>query len=213
MSIACFRGPVHNKARQSFESALPQLDRVFQYNFRRWSRSEREDAIAEARAAAWAAWLGLLRRGIDPTAVGVTGIAFNAVRNVRQGRRIGNRGTSGRGAMDIYHPGAQRRTGVRVYSLDSACDTVHEVLPDAWRSWVVVDNRCTPADQAAFRVDLESWLASLPIRKRQLAELLGEGHETGVVARLVGVSPGRVSQSRRELEASWTAFQTLPPSC
>jgi hypothetical protein len=35
----------------------------------------------------------------------------------------------------------------------------------------------------------------------------GEDHETGVVAKTVGVSQGRVSQMRAELAASWRAFQ------
>ena len=49
--------------------------------------------------------------------------------------------------------------------------------------------------------------AGLPETKRQIAELLAEGHEPGLVARIVGVSPARVSQLRTELEASWQAFQ------
>ena len=40
-----------------------------------------------------------------------------------------------------------------------------------------------------------------------MAELLVEGHETGVVSRMLGVTPGAVSQSRTWLEASWRAFQ------
>ena len=52
-----------------------------------------------------------------------------------------------------------------------------------------------------------AWLGTLPPRKRQLAELLAEGHETGVVAGMVGVSSGRVSQVRHELAESWREFQ------
>ena len=47
----------------------------------------------------------------------------------------------------------------------------------------------------------------VPARKREMAELLAEGHETGAVATIVGVSAGRVSQMRSELAASWRAFQ------
>jgi hypothetical protein len=50
----------------------------------------------------------------------------------------------------------------------------------------------------------------LPERKRQMAELLAEGHETGVVARMLGVTPAAVSQSRAWLESSWRAFQNEP---
>ena len=78
---------------------------------------------------------------------------------------------------------------------------------DAWKQWLACDNRVGPADEAAFRVDFEAWLGSLPDRKRRVAELLAEGHEGVVVARLVGIAPSRVCQLRRELEASWRAFQ------
>ena len=54
----------------------------------RWQ--DHEEAVAEARAAAWSAWHGLIRKGKDPLAVGVTGIANNAIRYVRNGRRVGN---------------------------------------------------------------------------------------------------------------------------
>jgi DNA-binding NarL/FixJ family response regulator len=65
----------------------------------------------------------------------------------------------------------------------------------------------TPAQQACFRVDFGRWLAQLPERRRQIAELLVEGHETGIVARQIGVTPGAVSQTRGWLESSWRNFQ------
>jgi hypothetical protein len=69
------------------------------------------------------------------------------------------------------------------------------------------DRRLGPADEAAFRLDFAAWLAGLPEKKRRVAELLAEGDEPGLVARLVGVSPARVSQLRAELAGSWEAFQ------
>jgi hypothetical protein len=60
---------------------------------------------------------------------------------------------------------------------------------------------------AAFRVDFSAWLVGLPERKRRVAELLAEGHEGVVVARLIGIAQSRVSQLRGELAGSWEAFQ------
>jgi hypothetical protein len=60
---------------------------------------------------------------------------------------------------------------------------------------------------ATFRLDFAAWLEGLPEIKRQFAELLALGHETGVAARMLGVSAGAVSQTRSWLEASWKAFQ------
>jgi hypothetical protein len=79
--------------------------------------------------------------------------------------------------------------------------------PEAWAAWEVVDNRVSPADQAAFKLDYEAWLSRLPVRKRRVAELLAAGETTGEVARLLGVTAGAISQARRSLEADWRAFQ------
>ena len=189
-------------AQEQFTATLKAVEDAARFAFRRYRRQDREEAVAEARAAAWSAWTGLLRRGKDPLAVGVTGIANNAVRNVRQGRRIGNR-TCGRGAMDIQHPRVHRALGLRVVSFaDLAGPQI-----GSWRDWLAEDNRVTPADEAIFFLDYQAWLAGLPEKKRRVAELLAVGHEGFVVARLVGIAQSRVTQLRHELEASWRAFQ------
>jgi hypothetical protein len=80
-------------------------------------------------------------------------------------------------------------------------------VPDAWRDWLAEDNRVSPADEACFQIDFEDWLDGLPGRDRRVAELLAAGEMTGDVVWMVGVSPGRVSQLRRELAESWQEFQ------
>jgi len=189
-------------AQEMFAAYLPAIDDAARYAFRRRRRQDREEALAEARAAAWSAWAGLLRRGKDPVEVGVTGIANNAVRNVRQGRRIGNT-TCGRHAMDVQHPRVRRALGLHVVAFEELAGP----SPGSWQQWLAEDNRVTPADEAIFHLDYQAWLAGLAEPKRRVAELLAEGHEPGLVARIVGVSPPRVSQLRHELEASWRAFQ------
>ena len=189
-------------AQQQFTAYLPAIDNAARFAFRRRRRQDREEALAEARAAAWSAWAGLLRRGKDPVEVGVTGIAANAVRNVRQGRRIGNR-NCGRGAMDIQHPRVRRAMGLRVVAFDELAGP----RVGSWCDWLAEDNRVTPADQAIFHLDYQAWLAGLAEPKQRVAELLVEGHEPGLVARVLGVSPPRVTQLRHELEGSWLAFQ------
>jgi hypothetical protein len=56
-------------------------------------------------------------------------------------------------------------------------------------------------------VDFATWLAGLPERKRQMADLLVVGHETGVVARMLGVTPAAVSLTRSWLARAWSEFQ------
>src|SRR5205085_7914246 len=108
---------------------------------------------------------------------------------------------------DIHHPRARKRCGLRIISLERHSSTENEAEPDSWRAWLAENNKVTPADEACFRLDFAAWLDGLPARKRQMAELLAEGHETGIVAGMLGVTPGAVSQSRAWLEASWRAFQ------
>ncbi len=194
--------------QEQFTATLSAVEDAVKFAFRRRLRSQDyEEALAEARAAAWSAWHGLVTRGKDPLEVGVHGIATNAIRWVRARRKVGNT-NCGRGAMDVYHPRAQAACGFTLVSLDSrdGADSDDE-MRGSWRGWLSEDNRISPADEAAFRVDFEVWLALLPERKRRVAELLAEGHEGIVVARRVGLAPSRVCQLRRELEASWRAFQ------
>jgi hypothetical protein len=189
-------------AQERFTATLKAVEDAARHAFRRLPRQDREEALAAARAAAWGAWAGLLRRGKDPVEVGVHAIANNAVRYVKSGRKLGNP-TCGRGARDVWHPRAHRALGLRVVSFEELAGPP----PGSWQQWLAEDNRVTPADEACFRLDFAAWLGGLPEKKRRVAELLAEGHEPGLVARMVGVSPARVSQLRTELAGSWEAFQ------
>jgi DNA-directed RNA polymerase specialized sigma24 family protein len=195
------------RAQQQFTAHLPAVVNATRYAFRsrKLRRHDYEDILAEAIAACWSAWVGLVSRGRDPLEVGVCGIANQAARYVRNGRRVGNT-TCGRGAMDVFRK-AQKARDLKVVSLDSNDQFVPGWLVGTWKEWLACDHRVGPADEAAFRVDFAVWLTGLPERKRQIAVLLTEGHEPGLVASIVGVSPARVSQLRHELEVSWRKFQ------
>ena len=195
-----------SSAHQTFLSQLPTIDKALSYHFRHQPARQRDDVIADARAAVWHAWLGLLRRGKDPLAVGVTAIARNAARYVKAGRLLGC-GTGTRGCRDVFHHRAQKAGGFQLLGLDDRGGRGGNRARDAWRAWEVEDNRVSPADQACFELDYEAWLARLPERKRRIAELLAAGETTGDVARQLGVTAGAVSQTRRWLEADWRSFQ------
>jgi hypothetical protein len=62
-------------------------------------------------------------------------------------------------------------------------------------------------DQVCFRIDFPNWLHSLARRDRKLALALAMGYSTSEVAKRFSLSPGRISQLRREFFASWGAFQ------
>ena len=206
MSAAALSGAPLTAAHQQFEAALPVMTETIRYHFRLWPKRRRADAIDAARAACWLAWHGLIARGRDPLAVGVTAIAYNASRYVKNERQFGC-GTAGPGGRDIFHPKAQAACGFTIISLDREVGPGLGAASDAWREWLAEDHRVSPADEACFRVDFQEWLESLPGRDRRVAELLATGEATGAVARMVGVSPGRVSQLRRELAKNWQMFQ------
>jgi hypothetical protein len=105
------------------------------------------------------------------------------------------------------HRRAQQRGGFTLVSLGRPPAPGRGTAPDAWREWLAEDNRVSPSDEAAFRIDFANWLARLPVRKRRVAELLAAGETTGEVARRVGVTSGAVSQARSWLAADWHAFQ------
>ena len=144
-------------AQQQLTAHLSALEDAAGYAFRHRRWQDREEAVAEARAAAWSAWHGLIRKGKDPLAVGVTGIANNAIRYVRNGRRVGNT-SCGPGAMDVFRK-AQKARDFKVVSLDSNDQFIPGSLVGTWKEWLACDHRVGPADEAAFRLDFGDWLA------------------------------------------------------
>jgi len=61
-------------------------------------------------------------------------------------------------------------------------------------------------EQVAFRLDFASWLQSLTPRERRLIQAMAQNERTKDLARAFEVSPGRISQLRREFEQGWKHF-------
>jgi uncharacterized protein YerC len=64
-----------------------------------------------------------------------------------------------------------------------------------------------PAELACFLLDYKAWLKRLSKRHRKVAKLLATGETTRNAAKAFGVSDGRISQIRRELQTDWEKFQ------
>jgi hypothetical protein len=190
------------EAQTAFAAQLQVVISATRHAFRkrRLNRHDLEDILAEAVAACWSSWVGLISRGQDPVQVGVCGIANQAVRYVRNGRRIANR-SGGRGAMDVYHPRAQKARGFRVFNSGGVDEAEEGEETGVWT------NACTPADEACFRIDYAAWIEALAPRRRRTAELLAAGHGTLEVAKEVGVTAAAISQARTALYVSWLKFQ------
>ena len=105
---------------------------------------------------------------------------------------------------DVTSTHCQRRKGTVVLSLDTT------QCRDEWKEAAVEDRKAGPAAIAALRIDFAEWLGSLPRAKRRIAETLATSETTKRTARRFRVTPGRISQLRRELRESWEAFQGEP---
>jgi hypothetical protein len=187
---------------EGFIAILPQVRRHLRFAFRKMPPDERAEATAEAIADVAAAYARLHQRGKANLAFATT-LADFAIRHYYAGRRVGNQ----LNINDATSPYAQRQRGFRVKSLDQRDPS------GAWKEIVVEDRRCTPAEVAASRLDLDDWFDQLPQFKRGIAQTLATGESTGETARRFQVTAGRVSQIRRELEDDWHQYQGEPLVC
>ena len=219
IAIANTPSPAHrtcagkDQARDSHERflhLLPAIRRHALVSFRDLDSEAREDAVQAAVGIAWANFRRLVALGRTEL-VYAGPLARYAVSRVRDGRGIGTR----RNIRDITSSCCQRRRGLQIESLDQLVEQDGQ-----WREMVVEDRRAGPAEIAAARLDLAAWLRLLPQRYRVIANVLASGETTCATARLFHISPGRVSQIRRELYEAWCRFQgetcTVPspnPAC
>jgi hypothetical protein len=176
--------------------------------FRGLPQVEREEAIAEAVAAAFVAYRRLCDRGIDPVREFPSMMASYAVLQVKDGRQVGSR----RSSKDVLSARAQRRHGFHVESLPISSRRSLEDLHSAVGGQREMDvfeerlheNRRTPVpEQAAFRIDWPQFLRSLSRRDQRLALFLSMGNSAKQAAGKFGVSPGRVTQLRHSWSRQW----------
>jgi len=157
----------------------------------------RADAVAEVVALTWRWCVALAQRGKD-VARFPSALAAFAARAVKSGRRLCGQEK----AQDALSPRAQARRGFVAGKLPDYATLSGNLLSDA-----LADNTQSPPDEAAaFRIDFADWLRALGGRKRRIAEDMAVGHRTRELANIHGMSPGRVSQLRREFHADWLRF-------
>jgi len=193
-------GVLTDQQRDHFLSLLPTIAEQAKYAFRSEGRELREELVAETIANAFVAFTRLVERGLT-SIIYVTPLTQYAVRQVRDGRRVGCR-MNNREVLSEY---AQRNKRFTVERLDR-----FDADKGEWREVLLEDRRAGPAETAAARIDIGDWFVSLPRRKRRLAEKLATGLTTKKAASKFRLSPGRISQVRRELMESWREFQGEP---
>jgi hypothetical protein len=161
-----------------------------------------DDAVAEVAAVCWAWFLRLSARGKDAASF-PSALAGLAVRHVRSGRGLCGR----RGSNDALSPLAWRKRCFSALPLPAG-----EAAGEGGQALEGLrdDAATPPPDQAAFRIDFPRWLGRLGTRRRGIALDLAQSRTTGEVASRRGLSPGRVSQLRRELRRDWLLFHGEP---
>ena len=177
-----------------FVSMLPQIKQQAQLAFRSRQPEEREELVQEVIANTYVAFARLVELDKADLAY-ATPLASYAVRQVVSGRRVGNR----LNVRDVMSPANRRVTVEQLHRYDHG--------DGAWKESLVEDRHAGPAETAAARLDVAKWFRKLPSRNRKLAKTLATGESTQATAKKFNVTAARVSQLRRELEASWLAMQ------
>ena len=182
----------------AFLALLPRIERHARICFRHLGCPQgRDDAVAETVALSWAWYLRLVERGKDPADF-VSTFAGYAARAVRRGRRVCGQ----EAGQEVLSPRAQARHDFAVLRLLQRTTLNGSPLEEA-----LLDNAVTPPPEAAaFRIDFPAWLATWPERDRRLIEALGLGERTRALADQFGLTPGRISQKRREYHGDWERF-------
>ena len=184
--------------QRRFVEMLPAMLRILGRKFERQGPEAREDLIADALAAAYAMFVSLVRRGRESLAF-PTPLATYGARHARAGRKVGTASN----ASDVLSQECREKREVIVERLDRP--SRHQ--RGLWTSLLVEDRRAGPAETAAARIDFDHWMETLSKRDCRLAKCLALGEPTQDVAHRFRLSPGRISQLRRELKESWERFQ------
>jgi hypothetical protein len=187
-----------------FLAHLPRFEAHAHFAFRRVGCPHaRADRVAETIGLAWRHFAALSRRGKKPEEF-VTTLALRCSQAVKAGRRLAGCETG----TDVLSPVARVRHGLRVTRMpDHDRESDRHPLPDELAEALADNTRSAVPEQAAFRVDFPRWRASLRRRDRRVLDALAGGERTADAARRFKISPGRISQLRREFEQSWEAFQ------
>ena len=189
-------------AAEAFLVMLPRLTAYLTFAFGRFQPEQQEDALQEAQASAFVAFARLCEQGRSPFGV-PRSLARYAIAHWFAGRRVG----SPLKGSDVLSAYAHRRHPIIVEQLDHQRNS-----DDAWHASLVADRQTPIPEQVWFRIDFPVWLAQLSTRNRQIAMALAQGDTAREVSQRFAVSPGRVSQLRREFHASWRQFHGEPSS-
>jgi hypothetical protein len=177
---------------------LPRVEAHGRVYFRHVKcQHQKEELLAEMRGLVWKWFICLVRRGKNVLDF-VSALANYAARAVNSGRRVCGHERK----KDVLSPVAQRLHGFAVGKLPDFSTLDGSPLEEA-----LFDNTVSPVpEQVAFRLDFPAWRLTHSERDRRLIDTLMLGGRTKEVSRLFGLSPGRISQKRRQFLEDWRRF-------
>jgi hypothetical protein len=178
---------------EGFLKMLPTIKLYARIAFCGLRGEAREDAVCEVIANCVCAYRRLYERNELQRAFATVLVRY-AVKHYYRGRRVGTSHCS----RDLYSTQVRQKAGLEIRSVGTPRDQRAE-----WMECLVDNHRTPVPDQAHFRIEFPHWLGAQTKRNRQIAKRLLLGYSTADVARQFKVSPGRVSQIRRELYDSW----------
>jgi hypothetical protein len=194
-----------------FLSLVPVIEKQARIAFRDRNATDREEAVAEAVATAFTAYVRLKARGKDPVRDFPSSLASFAVLHVKDGRHVGGRSSS----TDVLSCKARQLHGFKVDLLPTSGTPQACIHPkrnsrcgsDALNDWLQENRRTPVPDQVAFRIDFPQFLRGLSLRDRELARFLGQGHTAMEAASRFKLSPGRITQLRQRWRRDWLLCQ------
>jgi hypothetical protein len=158
---------------------------------------QRQEAIAEMTALAWKWFVRLAAKGKNAARFSMI-LSSYAARAVKSGRRL--QGLEP--ARDALSARAQKRHRFRVDHLSDDQNPSEPVYLEA-----LCENTVSEIpDQVCFRLDFPAWRASRCERDQRLIDDLMTGERARDVSRKYRLTPGRVSQLRREYREDWQRF-------
>jgi hypothetical protein len=171
--------------QEMFVRRMPSLRKMARISFRYLPPEAKEESVTNAIALTWKSIYSLFRKGRAEEPGMVTSSMRFAIRQTRAGRTP---------------QGCPRAKDVLSRRLVGPTR-----LPDFEPEQFV--GRSTPVpDAVSFRVDVPAFLASLSERQRSMALDLAQNMTTTEAAAKYGLSPGRISQFRREFKDKFDVF-------
>lgn len=173
--------------QDSFTRYLPVMRRYARFAFQHLDADKREEAVSNTLALAWKHWHRLNERGRADEPGILKAVVWYAIRQTRAGRRIDSAGR----LRDVLSLRSYGKVTFEPGTLEDFVDKNRNSVPDI----------------VSFKIDVPVFFRTLSPRIRNIA--LDLTHmTTGEVAARHGVSPGLISQARRELECAYRRFHS-----